>query len=101
MHFLENDNKRADFPKISENFRKIREEALAREREDIRKNFFLVSDSSDHWFALNSEAGQKVHLQVYCLTKICIRAKRLISRVLSLFIVPSLLFCTLPVQRPY
>ena len=38
---------------------------------------------------------------LYCLTKISIRAKRSISRVFSLFIVPSPLFCTLPVQRPY
>ena len=37
----------------------------------------------------------------YCLTKISIRAKRSISRVFSLFIVPSPFFCTLPVQRPY
>ena len=37
----------------------------------------------------------------YCLTKISIRAKRSISRVFSLFFVPSPFFCTLPVQRPY
>ena len=37
----------------------------------------------------------------YCLTKISIRAKRSISRVFFLFIVPSPFFCTLPVQRPY
>ena len=37
----------------------------------------------------------------YCLTKISLRAKRSISRVFSLFIVPSPFFCTLPVQRPY
>ena len=36
----------------------------------------------------------------YCLTKISIRAKRSISRVFSLFIVPSPFSCTLPVQRP-
>ena len=36
MHLLENNNKRADFPNISENFRKIREQ----EREDIPKKFF-------------------------------------------------------------
>ena len=35
--FLENDNKRADVPKISENFCKIREQTITREREDIPK----------------------------------------------------------------
>ena len=34
---------------------------------------------------------------LYCLTKISIRAKRSISRVFSLFFVPSPFFCTLPV----
>ena len=34
----------------------------------------------------------------YCLTKISIRANPSISRVFSLFIVPSPFFCTLPVQ---
>ena len=43
----------------------------------------------------------KFNTAVYCLTKISIRAKRSISRVFSLFIVPSPFFCTLPVQRPY
>ena len=43
MHFLENDNKRADFPKSSENFRKITEQAITRERDDIP----LMSASSD------------------------------------------------------
>ena len=42
MHVLENDNiKRADFPKISESFRKIREQA------DIPK-IFCKNDSLDH-----------------------------------------------------
>ena len=41
------------------------------------------------------------NIERYCLTKISIRAKRSISRVFSLFIVPSPFFCTLPVQRPY
>ena len=40
-------------------------------------------------------------IAIYCLTKISIRAKRSISRVFSLFIVPSPFSCTLPVQRPY
>ena len=57
----------------------------------------------------NDEYGdvcQNLNIEVcnttsYCLTKISIRAKRSISRVFSLFIVPSPFFCTLPVQRPY
>ena len=40
-------------------------------------------------------------IYLYCLTKISIQAKRSISLVFSLFIVPSPFFCTLPVQRPY
>ena len=48
MRFLENDNKRADFPKISENFRKIREQAITREREEIPTIFFRGSDSFHH-----------------------------------------------------
>ena len=35
------------------------------------------------------------------LTKIYMRAKRLISRVFSLFIKSQSIFCTLPVRRPY
>ena len=41
------------------------------------------------------------NILIYCLTKISMRAKRSISRVFSLFIVPSLFSCTLPLQRPY
>ena len=48
MHFLENDSKRADFPKISENVWRIREQATTQEREDIPKTFFRGSDSFDH-----------------------------------------------------
>ena len=39
---------------------------------------------------------QNARMAVYCLTKISIRAKRSISRVFSLFIVPSLFFVHCP-----
>ena len=54
----------------------------------------LIFDKTNFW-------NLAVFLNLYCLTKISIRAKRSISRVFSLFIVPSPFFCTLPVQRPY
>ena len=62
-------------------------------RSDILgKRDYLVSQNA---FYLNN-----IYLQftkaLYCLTKISIRAKRSISRVFSLFIVPSPFFCTLP-----
>ena len=40
-----------------------------------------------------------IHIFVYCLTKISIREKRSMSRVFSLFIVPSPFLCTLPLQK--
>ena len=48
MHFLENDKKRADFPKISKNFRKIRPQAITRDGKDRPKTIFRGSDSLDH-----------------------------------------------------
>ena len=44
MHFLENDKKLSE----TGNFRKIGEQAITREQEDIPKKFFRGSDSFDY-----------------------------------------------------
>ena len=66
----------------------------AERREVHSKNLFtLVTTSSD---ILLAERPKPIYVDFYCLTKISIRAKRSISRVFSLFIVPSPFFVHCP-----
>ena len=67
------------------------------------RSFRFLSDDLEHDTCFVHEIQDKrtCYIRHYCLTKISIRAKRSISRVFSLFFVPSPFFCTLPVQRPY
>ena len=57
------------------------------EQQEICKNRPQVTSKLNNWY--------------YCLTKISMLAKRSISHVFSLFIIPSPFFYTLPIQRPY
>ena len=71
MHFLKNDNKRADFPKISKNIRKIQEQATTREREDTPKNSswerFIWSFAIEVTIWINFEMVEKLGFYLFKL----------------------------------
>ena len=75
-------------------------------KENVRKTYHnsanhpYRTDNEDEIEDIYQSQAHCIDTDCYCLTKISIRAKRSISRVFSLFIVPSPFFVHCPYKGP-